>query len=255
MAASKRRMIDPDTWTDERFVELSPLARLLFIGMWNFCCDNGHIEDRPRQLKLRVLPGDDCDIDALVSELLEMGVVTRASGYLKVPNLPRRQSLDLRFLVFCDHCDDDPERHYQRTDKKATRRGNDVRTSDARVQHGSTPRKGDVDVDGDGDGLGRDKPAPRAARGTRIPDDFVVTDEMRQWAKDKGLDHLDLDGITEEFSDYWRSVPGAKGTKLDWPATWRNWIRRKADDHKVRPLPTRAATLPDVADIVRQRGF
>ena len=49
-------------------------------------------------------------------------------------------------------------------------------------------------------------------------------------------DHLDLEGITEEFVDYWRSVPGAKGTKLDWPATWRGWVRRKADDVKVRPL-------------------
>lgn len=29
----------------------------------------------------------------------------------------------------------------------------------------------------------------------------------------------------ERFRDYWLSVPGAKGRKLDWAATWRNWVR------------------------------
>ncbi len=39
----------------------------------------------------------------------------------------------------------------------------------------------------------------------------------------------------ERFRDYWRSVPGAKGRKLDWAATWRNWVR------ECRPPPTAAA--------------
>jgi len=71
--------------------------------------------------------------------------------------------------------------------------------------------------------------APRK-RGTRIPDDFSVTVELRQWATDNGLGHLDLEAITAEFVDYWVGVAGAKGVKLDWPATWRNWIRRKSED-------------------------
>ena len=73
-------------------------------------------------------------------------------------------------------------------------------------------------------------------RGTRIPDDFAVTDDMRSWAHANGVGHLPLEAITEEFFDYWRGVAGAKGVKLDWFATWRNWIRRKADDAKVRPI-------------------
>jgi hypothetical protein len=31
------------------------------------------------------------------------------------------------------------------------------------------------------------------------------------------------------FCDYWRSQPGAKGCKVDWQATWRNWLRRSQD--------------------------
>ena len=33
--------------------------------------------------------------------------------------------------------------------------------------------------------------------------------------------------IWVQFVDYWASVPGSKGTKLDWFATWRNWVRNQ----------------------------
>ena len=33
--------------------------------------------------------------------------------------------------------------------------------------------------------------------------------------------------VFEGFKDYWVSVAGAKGVKLDWFATWRNWIRNQ----------------------------
>lgn len=76
----------------------------------------------------------------------------------------------------------------------------------------------------------------RDKRGTRIPDDFTIDDDMKAWAVEKGYTNLDLNALTEEFFDYWRGVPGAKGVKLDWPGTWRNWVRRKAEDAKVRPM-------------------
>lgn len=33
--------------------------------------------------------------------------------------------------------------------------------------------------------------------------------------------------VWEQFKDYWAGVSGSKGTKLDWPATWRNWVRNQ----------------------------
>ena len=38
---------------------------------------------------------------------------------------------------------------------------------------------------------------------------------------------LNPDELFAEFGDYWRGVPGAKGCKLDWDATWRNRVREK----------------------------
>lgn len=41
------------------------------------------------------------------------------------------------------------------------------------------------------------------------------------------------------FVDYWIAQPGAKGVKLDWDATWRNWMRRKQSDLAGARKPTR----------------
>lgn len=67
------RTVKPDIWTDSDFVGLSALARLLFIGTWNHADDYGVLKDDPVQLKLQILPGDDCDPYALVEELVEGG--------------------------------------------------------------------------------------------------------------------------------------------------------------------------------------
>jgi hypothetical protein len=86
----------------------------------------------------------------------------------------------------------------------------------------------------------------KTPRGTRIPEPFIVTDEMVAWARREcpGLNHK---RVTEKFVDYWISVPGAKGVKLDWPATWRNWLRREAEGGNAGRAPT--------ADPERGRGF
>jgi uncharacterized protein YdaU (DUF1376 family) len=63
-----------------------------------------------------------------------------------------------------------------------------------------------------------------ATRGTRLPADWKPNDELVAWSKAERSD-LDLRKVFAEFKDYWVSVPGVKGVKLDWDATWRNWVR------------------------------
>lgn len=67
----------------------------------------------------------------------------------------------------------------------------------------------------------------RDARGTRLPDDFAVTPDMKAWARQ----NTPLCGTTDHdaFCDYWQSTPGAKGRKLDWVKTWKNWMRREQE--------------------------
>lgn len=93
-----------------------------------------------------------------------------------------------------------------------------------------------------GDAKPADPPAPpppppaptkaekRAAR--KAPADFEVTDEMRAWAAEKAP-HADVDGETEAFKDH-----TFKDSKLDWPGTWRNWLRaaNKRNPQRHRPV-------------------
>ena len=71
------RTIKPEFWTDEKVVQLSFPARLLFVGLWNFCDDEGFLWDEPLRIKLQILPNDDVDISVLVDELVGAGVVAR----------------------------------------------------------------------------------------------------------------------------------------------------------------------------------
>jgi hypothetical protein len=74
------------------------------------------------------------------------------------------------------------------------------------------------------------------ARGTRLPDNWMpdhdVIDAMRQQ-----FPHVDLKAVHDEFADYWRAVPGAKGRKTDWNATWRNRVREVAGRQQGRAAP------------------
>lgn len=71
-------------------------------------------------------------------------------------------------------------------------------------------------------------PAPKVdPRGSRLPDDWFPSVSDIEWAD--GFTPQTLRTEADKFRDYWRAVPGAKGRKLDWNATWRNWIRRAAE--------------------------
>lgn len=74
--------------------------------------------------------------------------------------------------------------------------------------------------------------ASRTAKATRLPDDFQPTEEMRNWFVAENLHNAIPDPRTEHatFCDYWRAKAGAGARKVDWPATWRNWMRRAAND-------------------------
>jgi hypothetical protein len=77
-------------------------------------------------------------------------------------------------------------------------------------------------------------------RGTRLPDDWKPDDELRSFATGLGLQ---ADQIADTFGDYWRAVAGARGRKLDWPATFRNWCRREAE-RTTRPVRPNGSGQP-----------
>lgn len=62
------------------------------------------------------------------------------------------------------------------------------------------------------------------SRATRMTHDMKLPDDWLQWCQSN---RADLDPVVTfaAFRDYWIARPGAGGCKLDWFATWRNWVR------------------------------
>ena len=98
-------------------------------------------------------------------------------------------------------------------------------------------------------------------RGTRIPENFPVTPEMVAWARAQ-CPNVDGRHETAKFVDYWTAASGRNAVKLDWVATWRNWMRKAEEDAgrrrpgHLRSVP--ATPLPDdpgaAFDELRERG-
>lgn len=67
-------------------------------------------------------------------------------------------------------------------------------------------------------------------RGTRIPAGWTPPDRDWEFAI-AAVGEITARANLDKFRDYWTAIPGQKGTKLDWSATWRNWIRRVAESN------------------------
>lgn len=75
----------------------------------------------------------------------------------------------------------------------------------------------------------RGSTAKKQARGTRLSPDWTLSPAETEDAKRLGLTDADIRKAAPEFRDYWVGVPGTKGVKADWPATWRNRCRAIAE--------------------------
>ena len=94
------------------------------------------------------------------------------------------------------------------------------------------------------------KPIKENKRGSRLPSEWFVPKEMAEWATKERPD-IDVYYVAMQFKDYWISQPGQKGVKLDWDATWRNWIRNtkavKPNPYDVGRITVASKNEPDPA--------
>ncbi|WP_112205431.1 DnaT-like ssDNA-binding domain-containing protein [Kluyvera cryocrescens] len=92
------RTVKPEFWTDEKVVECSIPARLLFIGLFNFANDMGCLERSPKRLKMQIFPADSLDCEALIHELISHGLLTEyAVGdvcYLQIKGFLKHQKIN-----------------------------------------------------------------------------------------------------------------------------------------------------------------
>lgn len=220
------RTIKPEFPQSESMGRVSRDARLLFIQLWTLCDDEGRSRGDARLLKGLLYPYDEVrfsEIDGWLDELEREGCLTRyeaeGSRYLAIRNWLNHQKIDRPTPSKLP-----PPREDYETTREDSRESADFSSLDLDL---------DLDREGKGSGPGpsASRASSRAARGCRVPDPFEVTPEMRAWAATE-TPSLDLESATREFCDYWRAVPGQRGVKLDWVATWRNRMREVASRQK-----------------------
>lgn len=91
------RTIKPEFFTSADIVSRSPMARLLYIALWCEADKEGRLVWKPTTFKLRYLPGDNCDVDALCAELVESGLVRLyGDGYAVIPSFKAHQHVNPR---------------------------------------------------------------------------------------------------------------------------------------------------------------
>jgi len=87
-----------------------------------------------------------------------------------------------------------------------------------------------------------DKKQKNRKVGSRLSKDLLFTGEWLLFCKQERPD-LQPQRTFEQFKDYWVAQPGQKGVKLDWDATWRNWVRN-TNAPKQNPADIVKLTVP-----------
>ena len=92
----RSRNVKPRFLSNADLLELPCEARLLFLGLWMMADREGRLEDRPKQIKIDVFPGDNFDVDDLLTRLAASGMVLRyqvdGCRYLQVVNFLKHQN-------------------------------------------------------------------------------------------------------------------------------------------------------------------
>ena len=87
-----------------------------------------------------------------------------------------------------------------------------------------------------------DKKKEKNKRGSRLSQDLIFPEEWFLFCKQERPD-LEPLMTFNKFQDYWISQAGQKGVKLDWFATWRNWVRN-TNAPKANPADNIRLTVP-----------
>lgn len=91
----RSRTIKPGYFLNADLLGLPPLVRILFAGLWCLADREGRLPDRPRHIKIAVLPGDDMDADAALQLLHDTGFIRRyetsCGCFIEITNFLKHQ--------------------------------------------------------------------------------------------------------------------------------------------------------------------
>lgn len=83
----------------------------------------------------------------------------------------------------------------------------------------------------------KEEPNGSSKKGSRIDPAWEPGEEEISYAEGKGLSLETINLEAERFRNYWLGRSGQAGVKLDWPATWRNWVLKCIEQRGESGLP------------------
>jgi len=90
-------------------------------------------------------------------------------------------------------------------------------------------------------------------RGSRLRDDWLLPRDWGEWAVEQGMDPDAVRAEADRFRDYWIAKAGREASKLDWQATWRNWIRSSIERNPRKAQSNAVSDAKRIADIYRSK--
>jgi hypothetical protein len=183
------RTIKPEFFTSDDICALSPLARLLYVGLWCEADREGRLVWTPGVLKRRYLPDDDCDVEQLAGELIARGLVVPYGGrFAVIPSFTRHQHVNVKEAASKLPAPDGQLPQGRESEEERERQG----------------REGEGGA-------------------SALPADWKPDDEDLAWAARQrpDLTPATVEAETERF----RNHALANGrTAIRWGPNWRNWI-------------------------------
>lgn len=216
------RIVRDSILSSEQVCSLGWAEEVFYRRLMSIVDDYGRTEANPQLLRSRCYPlqTDDvrtADISRWMAACQKAGLIlgyeVAGKRYLEIRKFGQQQRA-------ASKCPDPPS-------------DSDVCNQVISDEHLGVVVSGGVSVVEGGGGSARARP-PRATR--RCPADFVVTEDMRAWARDEAS-WVDVDAETAKLRDYEFGK-----AKTDWQATWRNWIRKAAERRPQQQGPPRGLT-------------
>lgn len=196
---ARARNIKPKFFQNDELGELSPLARLLFIGLWTIADFKGCLEYRAKRMKTQLLPYDECSVEELVSALDK-------SGFIAIYSVASRTYI--KIIKFAEH------QNPHKNEKDAGSEIPDITEKDSGISELKQ------------DGTTRDK------NGTARADSLLLIPDSLIPQPDSGIPFKPTSpasDLAEQFEEVWAAYPKRAGSsKADSLKAWKARIKAGA---------------------------
>ena len=226
---ARARNIKPSFFTNEYLVELDPIYRLMFVGLWTLADREGRIENRPKKIKMELFPADNIDISKGLNELSKAGFILLYNCYetdvIQINNFTKHQSPhglekdsdlpDVKgFYTVYPRENKNPKNKcvsgegilYNRVDYlkikgidenqqlKSNHDNNSYETVIEPSNNALNPECGILNPDSLNPECGINSVKPKKSKNVlrTLPDDFGISERVSNWAKKEGYENLEL---------------------------------------------------------------